>query len=77
MSVISGNRNWSKVAFLYVDAFLGLSFTLLIVDASFVASAFLVAKPLINWFDLGVEVLGDGSATDHNASVIQRFTSCK
>lgn len=77
MPVISGIRNWSKVAFLYVDAFLGLFFTLLIVDASFVASVFFVTKPFINLFDLGVKVLGDGSATNHNTSIIQRFNSCK
>lgn len=65
--------------FLAVDVLLCLSFALLILDASFVTGVFLMAKPLVDYFGIGVEVLGDGSVIDHNSSsfIINRFNSFK
>lgn len=70
MPLVSGTKDWSKVVFLAVNAFLRLSFTQLIATASFITTAssvtgiFFVIEPLVDCFKIGVEVLSDGSAID-------------
>ena len=76
--LVGGTENWSRIAFLAVDVFLGFSFAPFILDASFVAGAFFVAKPFVDCFGTGVKVLGDGSVVDYNPSfIINEFNSCK